>query len=208
MRGGFGPLLNRVIIARLLEDDELRSRAIEMADWETAIQMDSGAVMRGTVDQPPSPAVFNTGQVMLGWLRAHVETDEARYLEAADRAARFLLTMQSDDRSWRRGNSRFASAAATTYNSLVGWALILFGQATGDKRYVEAGVRNMAYSMSQQVPNGWFANNCLSDRSAPLLHTICYAVEGLLGAHRALGTQEYLDAVAACDRPVGRPGQR
>ncbi len=181
--------------ARVLGNDDLRTRAIQMADWEVTVQMECGAVMGGTVDQRPSPAIFNTGQVILGWLRVNEETKDGRYLEASERAARFLLQMQSENGAWQRGNSRFASDSSTTYNSRVGWALMLHGLATGEQRYVDAGTRNMAYTLSQQQPNGWFANNCLTDPSAPLLHTICYALEGLLGAYRITGVAEYLQAV-------------
>ncbi len=177
-----------------LEDDSLRTRALEIADWEIVVQMANGAVMGGVLNSNPTPAVFNTGQVMLGWLRAYQESGDIRYLNAARRAADFLLGVQDEDGAWRRGNSAFVMAATPTYNSRVGWALILFGQQLSEEAYVEAGVRNMSYTLTQQTETGWFRSNCLSDHSAPLLHTICYAIEGLLGAYQALGTAEYLEA--------------
>ncbi|MBF0128020.1 MAG: hypothetical protein HQM02_12530, partial [Magnetococcales bacterium] len=78
--------------ARYLNDADLGRRALEMAHWEMAVQLPSGAVMGGTVDRrPPTPAVFNTGQVILGWLRAHRESGEKAFLEAARRAGAFLV---------------------------------------------------------------------------------------------------------------------
>lgn len=181
--------------ARVLDDDELRRRAVEMADWELAVQMPNGAVMGGTVDQPPTPAVFNTGQVMLGWIRAFLETNRESYRVGLERAADFLLATQDTDGTWRRGNSQYASATSTTYNSRVGWALCWAGTLLEQGDYVEAGKRNLDRTLALQKPNGWFVDNDLEDPSAPLTHTIAYAMEGLLGGFDILREQRYLDAV-------------
>ena len=49
-------------------DTVLLDRAVQMGEWEIAIQMENGAVMGGKVNPNPSPAVFNTGMVLLGWI--------------------------------------------------------------------------------------------------------------------------------------------
>jgi hypothetical protein len=201
--------------AAFFKDEDLRRRAIEMADWEISVQMNNGAVMGGIINPNPSPAVFNTGQVILGWLRAYDETKQSKYLDACKRAAEFLVSVQDADGAWRKGNSRFANALTTTYNARVGWALILTGLRIQDRKYVEAGERNIRFSIAQQSSNGWFHNNCLTDPSAPLLHTICYAIEGILGAAEALKDEEFFakaklsaDALLDCMRSDGRlPGR-
>jgi hypothetical protein len=185
--------------ARYLGEPDLRRRAAEMAKWECEVQLPSGAVMGGTISRgTPSPAVFNTGQVMLGWLRAATETGDARYMDACARAADYLISVQEPDGSWRKGNSVFADSLSTTYNSRVGWALVVFGLRAGRQDATDAGERNIHFSLSRQQGNGWFADNCLTDARRPLLHTIVYAMEGILGAHDALGAlgdRAYLDAV-------------
>jgi len=191
--------------AEYLSDPGLASRAIEMADWEIDMQLDSGAVRGGTIVDTPSPAVFNTGQVILGWLRCFEETKDDKYLLAAGRAAVFLLEAQDDDGAWRKSNSRFAKTTSTTYNARVGWALILYGQRSGNDEYVAAGKRSLEYTMSQQLANGWFENNCLVNPLASLTHTICYATEGLLGGYDALGDPLYLArAVRVADQIIER----
>ncbi len=177
--------------SRYLNDPDLRTRAIQMADWEIAVQMPGGAVMGGVLNDAPTPAVFNTGQVILGWVALYQETKAEVYLTAAKRAGDYLIEVQNPDGGWIKGNSEFADAKATTYNSRVGWSLTLLGACSGDERYTAAGDKNIQFSLSQQNTNGWFRHNCLTDANAPLLHTISYAIEGIWGAGEVLKNEDY-----------------
>ena len=56
--------------ARELSRPELAERALRAARWEIAIQLSSGAVQGGVIGEGVTPAIFNTGQVMFGWLAA------------------------------------------------------------------------------------------------------------------------------------------
>ena len=80
-------------------------RARRMADWETEIQLPSGAVMGGVYRGPgheAHPVVFNTGQVVYSAGAAPTAKRAiARYLSAAKRAGDWLLSVQSEDGAWR-----------------------------------------------------------------------------------------------------------
>lgn len=180
--------------------EDLRRRAIRMADWEIEVQMSHGAVVGGTIDFPPTPAVFNTGQVILGWCRVFRETGDARYLDAARRAGDYLVSCQNEDGAWCRGSSRFARRGSTVYNTRVSWGLVLLADLTGDARYREAAIRNLDWALSKQRANGWFADNCLDDPDRPLVHTIAYAVQGILEAGIALGETRYIERAAETAR--------
>ncbi|MEO5367856.1 MAG: class I SAM-dependent methyltransferase, partial [Magnetococcus sp. WYHC-3] len=183
--------------ARRMGDSDARRRAWRMAHWEVSVQLPGGAVQGGTlpgprqVPRPVTPAVFNTGQVILGWLAAHQEFGDAAFLASATRAGRWLVAQQDGDGHWCRGNSLYARGELTTYNARVGWALILLGQACGEDDFVRAGSANIQAVLARQLENGWFTHNCLSDPARPLLHTLCYAVEGVWGAAQALGRQDW-----------------
>ncbi|GKS58896.1 hypothetical protein YTPLAS18_24230 [Nitrospira sp.] len=179
--------------ARYLDDPDLAARALAMADWEIDVQLPNGAVMGGVLNEEPTPAVFNTGQVILGWVAAYQQSGSEKYLQAAKRAGEYLLQVQQPDGGWVKGNSEFADPTSTTYNSRVGWALIVLGQCSKERSFCEGGERNIRFSLAQQDANGWFRNNCLTDSSAPLLHTISYAIEGIWGAGELLDRPEYLD---------------
>lgn len=170
--------------ARLSGRLEFRERALRMAEWECEVQMPEGAVQGGTVDQPPTPAIFNTGQVLFGWCAAHAESGDPRFLDSARRAADYLCSQQDGDGMWRRNLSRYCSARTDTYayNVRTAWALLVAHEATGEQRYREAAARNVEAVVDLARPNGWLEKNCLTDPDAPLLHTIAYTQQGLLEA--------------------------
>lgn len=167
--------------ADLTGDTDLLTRAIEMADWEIAIQLPEGAVMGSKVNPQPTPAVFNTGMVLLGWSTLIRRTGEERYKSAAKRASDWLVSIQEPDGTWIRGHSQFAAFGTTLYNVKAAWGLCEAGYALGDERYISAAVRNAENCLSRQRSNGWLPDCCLSDAQAPLLHTLAYAMQGLLG---------------------------
>jgi uncharacterized protein YyaL (SSP411 family) len=181
-------------LAKILDDPNLSERALNMADWEVDIQLPSGAVMGSVVTAPPSPAVFNTGQVIFGWLAAYRETGKRVYLDSAVKAAVYLVSVQDESGSWEKGDSKFAIKGATTYNTRVAWALIELGREIGKIKYIESGQRFLDFALTKQQANGWFSQNCLNDPEKPLLHTIVYATRGFLESGICLNEQKYIDA--------------
>lgn len=194
----------------LLGGDSLKQRARDMADWEIDIQMGSGAVMGSVVTAKPTPAVFNTGQVIFGWLAAYREYGDNKYLDAAKRAGDYLVSVQDSQGLFDRGDSNFALKGATTYNTRVAWALAELGSATGETKYTDAAAKNVENALGKQNEKGWFADNCLNDPEKPLLHTIVYATRGVLETGMLLDEATYvsaavktLDSLLACQRPDG-----
>jgi uncharacterized protein YyaL (SSP411 family) len=180
--------------SRLTGQEEYRRRAIRMAQWEAEIQMESGAVQGGVIGFRATPAVFNTGQVLFGWARAFEETGDELFRKAAIRGADFLVDAQDDDGAWRRFGSRYARKGVNAYDARTAWGLLDAYRITEDQRYREAAVRNLDFAVSRQHDNGWFADCCLDDDTRPLLHTLAYAMEGLLEAGRALAASRYVEA--------------
>ncbi len=180
--------------ARLTGDEEYRRRAVRMAQWETEVQLDSGAVQGGVIAFPPTPAVFNTGQVLFGWARAFDETGDEQFRKAAVQAAEFLLDAQDLDGAWRRHGSRYARPGVNVYDARTAWGLLEAARVTGDRRYRQAAIRNLDFALSQQASNGWFAECCLDDDRRPLLHTLAYTLEALVEAGLALDEPRYVVA--------------
>src|SRR3989454_411117 len=140
------------------------------------------------------PAVFNPGQVLLGWLAAFEETGQGGFADAARRAACYLVATLDSDGHWRRGNSQFARADATLYNTRTAWALAEAGARLEDGGFTDAAARSLRAAAELQAPNGWLPSCCLSDPERPLLHTLAYAIRGLLEGGRVLGDPRLLHA--------------
>ena len=188
--------------ARRLGRPDLAARAERAARWEIEIQLPTGAVRGGVIGEPESPAVFNTGQVLLGWLAAFEDTGQGSFADAARRAARYLVAMLDGDGHWRTGNSRFARADATLYNTRTAWALAEAGVRLDDGAFTDAAARSLRAAAELQAPNGWLPSCCLTDPEQPLLHTLAYAIRGLLEGGRVLGDRRLLRAAERASRAV------
>jgi hypothetical protein len=196
--------------AGLTGDTGFRERAIRMARWESEVQMESGAVQGGVIDFPPTPAIFNTGQVLFGWSAAYRETGDDRFLTSARRAGDFLVQAQDADGAWRLHGSRYARSGVNVYDVRSAWGLLEGYGVTHEPAHRAAVIRNLDFALTRQQPNGWYAECCLDDDERPLLHTIAYTMEGFLECGAALEEPRYIegarkaaDALVALQRPDG-----
>lgn len=171
------------IIPTLIEygewaDDEERfvERAVRMGDWEIAIQMDSGAV-RGGIGINQYPDVFNTGQVIQGWLALWRKTKEARFLTAAQRAGDWLVEVQDSDGKW---SAHSYGDLPHSYHSRVAWPLLQVHAVTGDPAVLRSARQNVQWTLSQSTHDGWIHQMGFRTDEHPLTHTIGYTLEGLL----------------------------
>lgn len=167
-------------ISRRTGDGEFLKRAVEMGHWEADIQLPDGAVMGGKFNQNPTPAVFNTGMVLLGWSALVRATADDRIKTAACRASDWLVRMQEPNGNWIHGNSQFTNPSATIYNVKAAWGLCEAGIVLDQQHKVQAALRNAEFCLTRQQPNGWFRDCCLQNPTQPLLHTLAYTMQGLL----------------------------
>lgn len=202
--------------AELTGKNEFHNRATRMAVWECEIQLQDGGVRAGTMDAPQIvPTIFNTGQVLFGWVSAYEQTGDARFAEALERASNWLVAAQDEDGAWRRFGSPFSHAELNTYNTRVAYGLALAAKTLDDTRFADAARANVDWALTQAQPNGWFANNDLEHNDRPLTHTIAYATRGVMEVGAILDLPEYIErariaaaAVAATQRRDGAlPGR-
>ena len=189
---------------------ELAERAERAARWEISVQLLSGAVRGGVIGEEESSAVFNTGQVILGWLSALAATGDGLFASAVRPAATYLVSVQDADGQWRRGNSRFARSDSTAYNARAAWALAEAGVWLDEPSYLTAAARQLEAVARLQRANGWIPQCCLTDPDRPLLHTLAYAIRGLIEGGRVLDDDSLLrrgalgaEALAASVRADG-----
>jgi hypothetical protein len=162
-------------------------------------------VQGGVIGQPVSPSVFNTGQVLFGWLSTYEQTGDERFAEAARRAGGFLSEVLESDGHWRTGNSQFARSDATLYNTRTAWGLAEAGVRLEEPAFVDAAARNLSAVARLQHPNGWYPYCCLTDSERPLLHTIAYTTRGLLEGGRVLQDDKLIrHAALAAEQLAGK----
>ena len=186
--------------AQLTGEVELVDRACHMARWEANVQMSSGAVQGGkiTSSEKQSPAAFNTGMVLDGFISVLQERDDSDILRAAERAGEFLVK-DLDDRGMFKTNGAFVSAKSIkTYNVLCAWAMYRLGELTGNSYYSDAAIRAVEGALKFRNDNGWFAENCLDDHNNPLTHTIGYTIQGILEVGIAAGRDDFVEAGERC----------
>jgi hypothetical protein len=186
-------------------NSEFAERAVRMARWECDVQMASGAVQGGTISTAaPTPAIFNTGQVLFGWRAAHRRTGNEAFRQAALRAADYLVANMDPDGAWRKNLSAFTSASLDTYayNVRSAWALMLAQELDPSRPYRDAALRNVDFVLSLCHDNGWIAKNCLGRPEQPLLHTIAYAYQGLLECATLAGLDPPFEAALRGNREL------
>ena len=181
-------------------DPELVKRSREMGDWEVRVQESDGGIMEGHVEtQPRRSIVFNTGMVLHGWVDL-IERGWVEYMDSAELAGNFLLENLRADGTWHPEYEY--SGLPHTYNSRVSWAMVRWGQHSGQDSVVEAAKRQLDWVCGQQRSNGWFDSCRFKSGTAPSTHAIAYTIRGLLESYALLGEQAWLDAAVRASDPL------
>lgn len=158
---------------------EAKERAIRAADWLLTVQLPEGGWPGGRVGEGRGAVAFNTAQVIRGMLAARQNTGRSVYLDAAVRAADWIISGQSRDGAFRRHNYL---GVGRVYDAYVSAPLLHVHRITGDIRYKRAAEHNLEWILAQQWINGWFSNcdNTIRHNDRPITHTIAYTIDGLI----------------------------
>jgi hypothetical protein len=184
-----------IALARRNKDPLLHARARRMLDWCVAIQFKDGGFQGGKIDASPKvPVTFNTGQILIGLAAGAAEYQDAGYLDAMHRAAAWLRDSLDADGCWRKYPTPFAKPGEKAYETHVSWGLFEAERVAPGHGYGDAGLRQVDWAISKQLPNGWFGSNCLTDPERPLTHTIGYVLRGVLEGHLLSGRADLLQA--------------
>jgi hypothetical protein len=176
--------------AMALDRPDLRGLAFSLADYLLNNTTPEGGV--GHWANPRSdPIVFDTGQVMFGWLAALDAGGEERYLRAAVRAGDWLVSAQGPSGSWKEHQHLGVEKVIDTR---VAWALLKLYQRTNQHRYRQAAVCNLEWAKQQQDADGWFHHCAFVEGKDPFSHTLAYTAEGLFECGRLLNETHFVKA--------------
>jgi len=189
----WGPVLTRIkqyypeIYKKEIDVPELTR---ELANWVLRTQRRDGTFPASYGDyMNQAPRVFNNGMIIHSLLDYHNARGGSDLMDACINSADWLLKVQSSDGSWRQFTFHQLSS-----NTLTGAALIRLGAITGEKKYQEAGEKNIGFALSLQKPNGYFNGNGFDSNSSAYTITIAYAIAGVLEAGLLTGNDEWKNA--------------
>jgi hypothetical protein len=188
--------------ARTSGDDKAVVGAERATRWLLSLQMPTGAfpggLLGGSQDEA-HPSVFNSGQILQGLVRAHLETNRPEIMHAAVAAGDWLIKVQQADGSWS-GPGAYQNTAHTYY-SMVAWALAELSERSADRyrelgrRYGLAAERNLDWVLSHFRPRGWIDGINLQGHPN-YLHFIAYVLQGVLECGILRRRNDAIEAVA------------
>src|SRR5262249_40590434 len=118
------------------------SGATALADYLLRVATPEGAVGHWTA-APSQPIVFDTGQVIFGWLAAYEASQKANYLEAATRAGNWLAANQDSSGAWTKYQHL---GVVKTIDTRVAWALLELYRRTQQPAHRRAAERNLEWA--------------------------------------------------------------
>jgi len=176
---------------------ELAERAAKCVDFLLPLQLECGAFPGGEIHENRSePSPFNTGQIITGLTAWHARTRDSRTLEAAVKAADWLVSVQDEDGAWRR---HYYRGIAATYAAHMACWLAELGKYLSEPRFLQAAERNILWVLQHyNKENGWI-DRCTfreDDHEARrgVTHAIAYTHWGVLMTSDILG---FADGIAA-----------
>jgi hypothetical protein len=198
-------LLNAALV---LDRPELQRLAVTLADYLMRNTTPEGGVAHWQAGSKSKPIVFDTGQVMFGWMAAYEAGGEQRYLGAALHAGDWLASVQHPSGSWRESQHLGVEKVIDTR---VAWALLRLHKHIDDDAYLQTAVRNLEWALKQQDTDGWFRHCAFVDGRDPFTHTLAYTAEGLFECGQLLQEERYItasrlmaDALLDCQHTDGR----
>jgi uncharacterized protein YyaL (SSP411 family) len=177
--------------ATRLNEPSLADLANALADYLLLTRTEEGGVAHWDqqTHRHGTPVVFDTGQVIFGWLATWRQTGGSAYSEAARRAADWLGRVQDASGAWRQFQHL---NTVKVIDTRVAWALVELGRTVNQPAFVEYARRNLDWAVTRQQPNGWFQCAAFVEGTDPFTHTIAYTAEGLLECGLLLRDDTYV----------------
>ncbi len=177
--------------AEWLRRPELRELAFALAEYLLASATPEGGVAHWQAASERNAIVFDTGQVMFGWLAAWDASRDDRYLTAARQAGDWLVSIQDASGAWKTHQHL---GVAKVIDTRVAWALLELYRRVHDDRHCQAAVRSLEWARYQQDPDGWFRHCAFQQDQDPITHTLAYTAEGLFECGQILGEDRYIES--------------
>ncbi len=178
-------------VSALCSRPDLKDLAVRLADYLLECATPEGGVVHWQAVNVDRPVVFDTGQVIFGWLAAYDASANPAYLHAARRAGDWLVSVQDPSGAW----SRYQHLdVVKVIDTRVAWALLELDKRVQGAHYRAAAVHNLDWALTHQHADGWFGHCSFRPSDDPLTHTLIYTAEGFLECGLLLHDDRYVAA--------------
>lgn len=180
------------IIETLLDYDavfpelNLEEYAIKGADWITTLQLPDGALPGGLADSR-EPSVFNTGQMIIGLVRAYEKTNNVKYFETFSRAVYWLVNNLAKDGSWEIG--AYKAGFVPSYYTRVIWPVLWANKHINDPAINEKMIFALKFYQDRLTENTSIRNWAFKEGQRAFTHTIAYTIRGFYESSVILNDQ-------------------
>jgi hypothetical protein len=174
-----------------IEDQPLHSMLAQAGNFLVSNATVEGGVSHWNAKGNPAPIVFDTGQVIFGWLACWRNFGDKQYLDVAIKAGDWLTEIQSSSGCWKKNQHL---GTVKVIDSRVAWALLELHKCNRQEKYRTAAIHNLDWVLTQQRMNGWFEKCVFRPEDDPITHTLAYTAEGLLEGGLLLHDSRYIDA--------------
>jgi uncharacterized protein YyaL (SSP411 family) len=168
--------------------------AMRAAGFLLGIQKASGGWQGGRIGENKPEIVFNTGQVIRGMIPAYQQTLKREYLDAAEKAGRWLSEIIHPEGFWKK---HALMERTRVYDTFVDVPLLQLYEITGEESYKKTAIKNLDWVVKEKMlDNGWFqdCDNTIKRNERPILHTIAYTLDGLIDCGLILNEDKYIEA--------------
>ena len=180
--------------ARISGNKKFKSAAIDMGFWEIRIQSPDGGIGEpaGLFNENAiKPRIFNTAQVILGWLALYRETNDEQFLLSAIRGGEYIISRIEDNGTWNFGPFN----TPKSYNIRVAWSLLELSNMTKNKNYNYYADKIIDWVLSQTYDNYWqpYSHFSISEKinkKLGLTHLMGYTLVGLVNVIRLDNNKE------------------
>jgi folate-dependent phosphoribosylglycinamide formyltransferase PurN len=165
------------------KDERFVDRAGKCVRFLLSVQLGNGAFPGAEIaDNRVKPSPFNSAQIIHGLVAWHKARRDEAALEAAIRAADWLVSVQDDDGAFRE---HYYLGVPATYSSHATCWLAELGELLGEQKYLEACRRHLVWLLGNvDEETGWFDfcgfNETQHQARTAFTHTIAYTIFGVL----------------------------
>src|SRR5689334_8769835 len=179
-------------LSRALPGAGFRERAERAIRFLLSVQLPDGGFPGLEIANNRSvPSPFNTAQILHGLTSWHRETGDDEVRIAAERAVRWLLSVQDPDGAFRR---HFYEELAATYSAYLACWLAEWGNYAADRAALAAASRHLDWTLAHRRPNDWIALAGFDEdqhrADEAFTHTIAYTLAGILSTAETLGRSD------------------